>query len=50
MKVFMGTGPDGQPVYGTLNDLLDEAAMQRQLALEDVNLFQVAAECLIGVS
>jgi hypothetical protein len=50
IKVNVGTDEQGQPVYKTLNEMLDDAAAETELAMQDVQLFAVAAECLLGVA
>ena len=48
LKVVIGTGPDGEAMYAKVSDLLEEARMQTEMATQDAELFQVAAECWIG--
>jgi hypothetical protein len=48
LRVRTGTAPDGTPMYASILELLDEAALQRQLAEQDANLFRIAAECYLG--
>lgn len=50
MKVRVGTDADGTPVYRSLNDLLDDAAIDVQGAEDGARLIAVAAECLMGVA
>lgn len=50
MKVRVGTEADGTPMYKSLNDMLDEAELDAKIAMEDMNLITVAAECLMGVA
>jgi hypothetical protein len=48
LRVRTGTAPDGTPMYASIRELLEEAALQRQLAEQDANLFRIAAECYLG--
>tara|TARA_R110000868_G_scaffold411755_1_gene708893 strand:- start:3776 stop:10798 length:7023 start_codon:yes stop_codon:yes gene_type:complete len=50
IKMVVGTDDQGNPVRKSLNEILDDAALETELAMRDVELFQVAAECLMGIA
>lgn len=44
----VGTNPDGSPQYKTAQEFLDDARADAAAAREDMKLFEIAANCLLG--
>lgn len=49
MPITVGTNPDGTPMTMTAKDYMEQARMDTEQAMKDVNLLEVAAQCLLGV-
>ena len=48
--VNMGTDAQGNPVYKSMRDVIEDARVEAEDAKRDAGLFEVAAACLLGVA
>lgn len=46
--ITIGRDPDGKPITTTFKQFMEDARAEAQQGRDDANLFQVAAECLLG--